>query len=106
MTSHRQERIRKRLSDLDPAHLEIINESDLHAGPPGRETHLKILMVADAFSGLSRVQRHQQVTSMLQAELDSGLHALTMRLSTVAEWENGGKRNPFQSPPCAGGEKK
>ena len=54
---------------LAPAHLEILNESNRHAVPPGSETHFKVVVVSDAFEGKSRVARHQRVNGILAAGL-------------------------------------
>jgi stress-induced morphogen len=44
-----------------------------------------IEVVSDKFDGKKRIQRHQMVYKLLQEELDSGLHALSMKLHTPAE---------------------
>ncbi|MFN8790648.1 MAG: BolA family protein [Bdellovibrionales bacterium] len=97
----RAQRIENSLKNLNPELFELENESDQHAGPPGRETHFKLLMVSAAFEGLSRVDRQRQVYDLLKAELQSGLHALTLRLLTPQEWSN--SKSEFQSPACASG---
>lgn len=96
-------RIQENLKVLSPEHFELENESDQHAGPPGRETHFKLLFVSPVFQGLSRVERQRKIYDLLKTELSSGLHALTMRLLTPEEWAR--SQNPgsgeFQSPACA-----
>ena len=43
----RQQSIRERLqAALTLEHLEIINESHMHSGPPNRETHFKVVLVS------------------------------------------------------------
>lgn len=83
-----------------PAHLQIINESHMHAGP-ATDSHFKLVVVAQAFSGLSRVKRHQWIYRTLAEELDGPVHALALHTFTPAEWEEVSHRYP-QSPPCAG----
>jgi BolA protein len=89
---------------LNPAHLEVINESHRHAVPPGSESHFKVVVVSDAFEGQPRVRRHQQVNAVLAKEFEAGLHALSMETLTAAEWTARGGRT-LESPPCLGGDK-
>ncbi len=77
------ERIRTRLTEaLAPARLEIIDESARHAGHGGArdggETHYRVVVVATAFAGKSRVQRHRLVYDALAAEIADGIHALSL----------------------------
>jgi BolA protein len=96
----RLQRIPELLQTLRPLHLQLENESDQHAGPPGRETHFKLLMVSDQFEGLSRLDRQRKVQDLLKMEFQSGLHALTQRLLTPAEWEKSKVDLDFVSPEC------
>ncbi len=99
----RQERIQEKLSTaLSPVHLEIENESKNHNVPKGSETHFKVLVVSPAFEGLGTIDRHRRVHAALADELRSGLHALTLRALTPAQWESEGAQD-FMSPPCLGG---
>jgi BolA protein len=82
-----KDRIAKRLAEgLDPSALEIVDESDRHAGHaghrPGGETHYRIKIVSEGFVGKSRVQRHRAVYELLSAEIADGVHALALK--TVA----------------------
>jgi BolA family transcriptional regulator, general stress-responsive regulator len=74
---------------LHPTRLDVINESELHAGhrssPGTGESHFRLLIVSPAFTGLSRVARHRLVNGLLAAELAGGVHALA--LSTYAPGE-------------------
>jgi BolA protein len=74
---------------LSPQMLTISNQSDKHkhhSGDDGTgETHYDITIIADAFAGLSRINRHRLVTDLLTAELNSGLHALSLTLKTPQE---------------------
>ncbi len=95
---------RKIAESLTPAHLEVINESHMHSVPPGSESHFKLVIVTDAFDGISRVRRHQQVHGILEKELKEDLHALSMQTMTPQEWTaNGGQ--VMSSPECLGGSK-
>ena len=68
---------------FSPQHLEIINESHLHAGhQPGfdgqGESHMRIRIVAEAFRGKSRVDIHRWINALLDDEFAAGLHALAI----------------------------
>ena len=75
--------------ELAPAHLDVIDESHLHAGHsgarPGGETHYRLDIVSSAFEGKSRVERHRLVNGLLDLAFARGLHALAMRARTPAE---------------------
>jgi BolA family transcriptional regulator, general stress-responsive regulator len=77
-------------SEFDPASLEVINESHLHAGHQEAfdgtgETHLRIRIVASAFEGMSRVARHRAINDLAAEELAAGLHALAIEARTPDE---------------------
>ncbi|MBM4203631.1 MAG: BolA/IbaG family iron-sulfur metabolism protein [Gammaproteobacteria bacterium] len=100
---NRTERIESLLAhDLPLQHLEVINESDGHHVPAGSETHFKVVLVADAFAGMSRINRHRRVNALLAPEFAAGLHALAIHAYTEAEWQARHGAVPM-SPPCAGG---
>jgi len=86
-----------------PVFLEIENESHKHSVKPGSETHFKITVASDAFVGKSRIDRHRAVHAALRAELDSGLHALSVSAFSGDEWSREPPR--MASPPCLGGSK-
>lgn len=101
----RQQTIQEKLSAaLAPVHLDVENESRMHNVPAGSETHFKVVIVSDAFEGLGLVDRHRRVNAALADELKTGLHALTIRALTPAQWSVEGAAG-FQSPPCLGGSK-
>lgn len=76
--------------ELKPAALEIVNESHLHAGHQETfdgtgETHLRIRIVANAFEGLSRIERHRRLNALVTAEMDKGLHAIAIEAKAPSE---------------------
>jgi BolA protein len=75
-----------------PARLDVVDESHQHAGHaghrPGGETHFRVTIVADAFRGKSRLERHRMVNETLADELKAGVHALAIHAS--APGDNGG----------------
>ncbi|MDH3597211.1 MAG: BolA/IbaG family iron-sulfur metabolism protein [Rhodospirillales bacterium] len=92
-------------ADLEPLHLEVINESHKHRVPPGSESHFKVVVVSDRFEGKRLVQRHQAVNAVLERELKEDIiHALSLETLTGAEWTARGGQT-LASPPCAGGSK-
>ena len=89
---------------LEPAHMEVINESHMHSVPPGSESHFKVILVSDRFEGETLVARHKRVNALLRDELQGGVHALSMQTLTPAEWARRGGAVP-DSPACLGGSK-
>lgn len=87
---------------LDPAHLDVVNESHQHNVPPNSETHFKVVIVADAFEGQRKVARHQSVYGLLAEELAGPVHALALHTYTRSEWAERFGEAPL-SPPCLGG---
>lgn len=93
-----QSTIENKLSSaFAPERMSVINESHLHAGhhhtAAGREdvfdgtgeTHFRVRIVADAFTGMSRIDRHRAVNELLTPELDAGLHALAIEPAAPGE---------------------
>ena len=82
---------------FSPERLVVINESHLHAGhhhvdggheavfDGSGETHFRIRIVAPAFAGMSRIDRHRAVNEALAAELKAGLHALAIKARAPGE---------------------
>lgn len=68
-----------------PASLEVIDESHHHAGHSGArpdgESHFRVVVVAEAFRGKSRVEQHRMVNAALADELKQRVHALAIQSS-------------------------
>ncbi len=84
-------RLREKLMiALEPTRLDIVNESELHAGhrnsPNTGESHFRVLIVSPMFAGVSRIGRHRMVNDAIAEELKKGIHALA--LSTYAPGES------------------
>lgn len=66
-----------------PTSLSVVDESHLHEGHVGArpegETHFRVTIVAEAFDGRSRLERHRMVNETLDAELRGPVHALAVR---------------------------
>ena len=89
MTS-RIERIRDLLTEaFTPETLDVVDDSARHAGHAGAapegETHFNVVIVSEAFEGLSRVQIQRAVNMVLAAEFETGLHALSIKASAPAQ---------------------
>ncbi|KAG7475691.1 hypothetical protein JOB18_035755 [Solea senegalensis] len=96
--------IRTKLTNaLKPDHLEVLNESHMHAVPPGSESHFRVLVVSSQFEGLPLIQRHRMVNETLKDELSCRIHALAIQAKTPAQW--GSNPTLAKSPPCMGGSK-
>jgi BolA protein len=85
-----ESRLREKLMiALEPTRLDIVNESDLHAGhrssPGTGESHFRIMIVSPKFAGATRVTRHRMVNEAIADELQGRIHALA--LSTYAPGE-------------------
>ncbi len=82
--------IRSRLMvSLEPTRLDVINESDMHAGhrnsPGTGESHFRVLIVSPKFSGLSRVARHRLVNETLAGLVGGTVHALALNAYAPSE---------------------
>jgi stress-induced morphogen len=95
--------ISKLSSTFHPAHLGVLNESYMHSVPPGSETHFKVILVADSFTGKRQVQRHQAIYACLAEELKNGVHALALHTFSPDEWV--ASNAVPSSPVCLGGSK-
>lgn len=87
----RGERIREILErELKPVELDIEDISYQHAGHMGSrgsdgETHFNLKIVSNEFEAKSLVKRHRMIYGLLQDELQSGLHALSIIAKTPSE---------------------
>jgi len=94
MSSIVQEMIEKKLRvAFNPDALEVINESHLHAGhhndglsfDGNGETHFRVKIVSQIFSGMKRLDRHRAVNHVLEAELNHNIHALAIEARAPGE---------------------
>jgi BolA family transcriptional regulator, general stress-responsive regulator len=83
--------LRTRLAPLAPVALEIRDDSAAHAGHEGARDgagHFSLLIVSEAFSGLSRLARHQRVLREVADLLPHPIHALSMKALTPEEFSS------------------
>ena len=81
--------IKARLAGLAPQRLELVDESARHVGHAGArpegESHFRLLIVTDAFTGRSRLERQRLVYGALGDLLRTDVHALSITALTPAE---------------------
>ena len=86
MTAERVAKIRERLTEgLQPASLEVEDESHLHAGHAGARDgkgHFRVTIVSDQFKGLSPIKRHRLVFAAVGDLMDTDIHALAIEART------------------------
>ena len=90
-------------NELQPAHLEVVNESGNHNVPAGSESHFKVVVAAQKFEGMRRIARHRLVNRILAPELEGAVHALALHTMTPDEYFERAGIAP-DSPECMGGE--
>ena len=80
---------RKLTEAFAPQSVRVIDASHLHAGHagsrPGGETHFRLYIVADAFRGKGRLERHRMINAALAAELEDRVHALAIHAAAPGE---------------------
>jgi len=95
--------LRRQLEEaFAPSWLELENESHRHSVPADSETHFRLVMVSDRFTGLRPVARHQRVYGEVSELLAGPVHALAMHLYDEKEWAERAQPAPA-SPDCLGG---
>jgi BolA protein len=82
-----EEKIR---DSLDASHVEVIDESHLHAGHAGAQDggrHFRAIIVSEKFAGLNRVRSQQLVYQSVEEWMGKEIHALSMKTFTPEAWE-------------------
>jgi len=82
----RTEKIETRLREVfQPRVLEVVDDSERHRGhagyQEGGESHFRVKIESDKFSGLSRIARHRAVHEALGKDLVAEIHALALKIS-------------------------
>ncbi|MCF8477176.1 MAG: BolA family transcriptional regulator [Pseudolabrys sp.] len=82
--------ISKKLTEaFVPQSLNVVDESHRHEGHaghrPGGQTHFRVYIVSEAFTGKTRVDRHRMINQILSDELAAGVHALAIHASAPGE---------------------
>ena len=75
--------------DLEAVHVEVVDESHLHAGHPGARSgggHFRATIVSPRFEGMSKLEAQRLVYRVLAEEMEAGIHALSMATFTPEKW--------------------
>ncbi len=75
------EAMKQRLALLAPEHIEIADESALHAGHAGARAgggHYQLTLISPSFSGQSQVARHRSIYQALGDLMSTRVHALSI----------------------------
>ncbi len=84
----RIEKMRTRLTSLNPVSLEIIDESHKHAGHAGARDgagHYLLQIVTSEFTGKGTLARHRMIYSALGEMMQGEIHALNIQAKTPDE---------------------
>ena len=81
------DKMRELLTVLEPQHIEIIDDSALHAGHAGAREggHYRLSIVSVQFEGKKTMERHRMVHALLAPLLKSGIHALSINARSPDE---------------------
>lgn len=81
--------IRRRLTALEPLEIELVDESERHAGhagaAPGGQTHWRLSIVSSRFAGKPTVARHRMVYEALGELMQHPIHALAISARSPEE---------------------
>jgi BolA protein len=77
------------LQHLQPAHLEVRDDSRAHAGhaSAGGKGHFHLRIVSERFEGLKPLQRHRLVNETLAPLFETEVHALGLETFTPSEFK-------------------
>jgi BolA family transcriptional regulator, general stress-responsive regulator len=83
----RAERIREQLQQrLQPQSLEVVDDGAQHAGHAHAGSgHFTVRIIATAFSGKPRLQRHRMVYEALETLMHDDIHALSIKAVSPEE---------------------
>lgn len=75
--------LQSRFAALTPTHIELIDESHLHAGHAGSRQggrHFRLHIASPQFAGLSRLAQQRLVLDQVKDLMPLPLHALAIRI--------------------------
>lgn len=73
--------MKQRLAVLAPEHIEIVDESALHAGHAGARSgggHYQLTLIAATFAGQNSMARHRAIYQALGDLMSTRIHALSI----------------------------
>lgn len=86
--SQRIQKVIDRLTkDLNPIHLNVIDESHLHVGHPGAQSgqsHIRIKISCKAFSNKGLIEKHKLIYKSLGTLMETDLHAVAIEVMPTA----------------------
>ena len=89
MSTDRSEQIRECLmAHFSTTELLVKDQSHLHAGHAGAQDgrgHFDVTVVAEEFSGKTRLERHRMVYDALDKLIESDIHALSIKAIAPSE---------------------
>lgn len=68
---------------FSPTHLEVLDESAAHVGHAGHQgggRHFAIIIAADSFKSLSRVDAHRKIYALFPDLIPHEIHALRIQI--------------------------
>ena len=83
------QKIKNKCQDiLSPIKLVIIDNSDQHKGHQGgmSKMHISIEILSKEFEGKSKLERHRMIYSLLQEEMSTQIHAISINARTPSEY--------------------
>ncbi len=83
------ETIQARLATLNPAHIDIQDDSASHAGHAGAKSgggHFFLTLVSEQFAGKMTLARHRKIYDLLGDLMHKEIHALSIKALTPDEF--------------------
>lgn len=71
---------------FSPSHLEVIDESDKHIGHEGHQgggRHFAIVISAECFQKMTRVEAHRQIYALFEDLIPDKIHALKISIIKI-----------------------
>lgn len=88
----RKEKIEEILREaLSALHVEVKDESALHAGHAGAASgsgHYRVTIVSPVFEGRGLLEQHRLVYQTLTAEMQKDIHALALDTLAPSQWKS------------------
>ena len=89
MSSDRAQRIQSLLeAAFEPRYVLVKDQSHLHVGHAGAQDgkgHFDVKVIASAFAGKNRIERHRMVYAALGDMMDTDIHALAINAVATDE---------------------
>ena len=82
------DRIEQKLAVLSPDRIELIDDSEKHAGHEGAKGgggHFELIIVSPLFEGKSSQARHRMIHAALGEMLEREIHAISIKAYTPDE---------------------